>query len=218
MAILWKKEVLVPESAEVARTYNDLGEALIRKGEYDEALSYLRRAEEIAVVVADNSLLLARIYSNIGSVLSYEAISKWTEALGYLHKSLAIREKKKPQSLIVAETHNTIGTLLHDMGDFSGALDHFHQSLAIQSQLDAPRSMKVAFLHNNIALVLKDNHDMEGAMKHIKIAIAIQMELSSSLLDAGALLGTSGEIMDAGWDWPDKAFEKDEIELGSQPD
>jgi tetratricopeptide (TPR) repeat protein len=96
--------------------YSAMGLALYGASRYTEAAAAF---EEGAKVAPDSYLP----YQQLGTV--YQALGRVDDALASYRKSLAIRPS--------AGAYSNTGALLHQKGDFAGAVDAYRQAIAIRS-------------------------------------------------------------------------------------
>ena len=66
----------------------------------------------------------------------YESISNLDKALVYFEKALGIRQHLSPEDpLGISISHYNLGIVFLKKGEYQKALDHFHKSVTIKTQI-----------------------------------------------------------------------------------
>jgi tetratricopeptide (TPR) repeat protein len=147
---------------------NDLGNALLQKGEVDGAIAHYQKAMQIN---PDN----AEAHNNLSFALLQKG--KVDEAIAQCRRALQINPD-------LAEAHNNLGDALLLKGNVDEAIAHFQKALQIK-----PDSAQA---QGNLGSALLQKGDVDGAIAHYQKALqispdsaAIRNNLQSALLQKG---------------------------------
>ena len=120
---LWSQALAVTSDNDVA--HNNLGFLLLRRGEFDRAVSHFQTALNIRSSSAEShyDLGAALIHNNLGNALArkglpHDAIPRYEEAI-----------KLRPD---YADAHYNFGSVLFQEGRIDEAIEHWQKALAIQ--------------------------------------------------------------------------------------
>ena len=121
--------------------YDRFGNNKYQLGEYQEAIAYYTRQQEImAKALPSNHPDLAASYNNIGLV--YSKIGDYLQALSSYGEALAIQQQSLPPNHPdLASTHSAIGSVYAYMGYYSKALSSYDKALAIRQQSLPPNHL-----------------------------------------------------------------------------
>ncbi len=167
---LWRYALSLEPKSRLA--HNNLGVALIVRGEWEEAISHFRQ------VIAIDPLNATAFY-NLGNVLAKrgdlgEAIQQFRQAV-----------KIDP---LYASAHYNLGNVLSVQGQFEEAIDHYRQTVRID-----PGHAKAHFYLGN---VLASRGNFEQAIDHLRDAVRLEpqfAEAHESLARALAIEGKKDE-------------------------
>jgi serine/threonine-protein kinase len=151
----------------------DLGNALRKAKQVEEALGYMR----VAVALRPDS---AVAHTNLGASLR----DKGDMAGAIDEFRLAI--DLDPE---LAMAHTGLGLALRDKGDMAGAIDEFRLAIDLDP--------KLAAAHNNLGLALGDKGDMAGAIDEFRLALALDPKLVITHENLGIALGDKGDMAGA---------------------
>ena len=151
---VWQSEIsiwqdCVKKSPEKARPYNNLGFAIYRAGDFDEAIKYLSKAIKIKPDYA-------KAYNNLGLALARK--DKLNKAIKQFQKALQIN----PTNGVV---QNNLGLALYKIGKTDEAIKHL--SKAIKMVPDLPEA------YNNLGLALMKKGRLDEAIKQFQKALQI---------------------------------------------
>ena len=99
-----------PESLELAKTWNTLGEVCWRQGDLDQALVYFKRSMAMLEENDPDSPLMSTTMQNMGCIFAGRYQNE--EALVLLENALKLKQINEPDSLSVAFTHHNIAIVL----------------------------------------------------------------------------------------------------------
>jgi len=112
------------------RPYNNIGSALMNRGRCAEAIPYLRKAVELDARREEPHYNLATCYMKAGRLS--EAAAEFTEVI---RVGGVLRGGHYGQGLMPAayeaRAHAALGNIFATAGDYTGAVRHFNESLAL---------------------------------------------------------------------------------------
>jgi tetratricopeptide (TPR) repeat protein len=168
---LWR--ATIAENSDCGLAHNNLGLMLLDKGQTDEALLHLQRAEEIN---PDN----ATAQNNLGSALLQHGDSK--EALVRYKRALAIQSDYAP-------AYNNLGDFFIKQGQADEAIPYLLKALAIEPNLtDASYNLGNAFVQKG---------ELDAAIQQWQKVLKIQPEHAKALNNLGNALLGEGQIQPA---------------------
>ena len=130
--------------------HNNLANALVAKGDLDEAIAHFEKALAIQPEYAPP-------YNNLGTV--FLELGRTDEALALLRKAVEVQ----PQ---FAEVRNNFGNALRQKGDLSGATAEYRRAIELRPDL--------AVAYENLGLVELDQRLMTEAIRDLRTAVAIE--------------------------------------------
>ena len=145
---LWNQALANTSDNHIAQ--NNLGNALMKKGQLDDAVVHFRKALEI---YAD--------YPEANNNLGYALASKgnWADAITSYRAAMRVRPN-------YAKAHNNLAISLAEMGKTDEALAQFHEALRIDR--DYPDA------HCNLAIVLLHLGRRDEAVVHLREALRLK--------------------------------------------
>ena len=145
---LWNQALANTSENHIAQ--NNLGNALMKKGQLDDAIVHFRKALEI---YAD--------YPEANNNLGYALASKgnWADAITSYRAAIRVRPN-------YAKAHNSLAISLAEMGKTNEALAQFHEALRIER--DYPDA------HCNLAIVLMQLGRRDEAVVHLREALRLK--------------------------------------------
>ena len=186
---------------------NNLGNALLQKGDVDEAIVRFQQALQIKPDFAE-------AHSNLGNALFQKG--KVDEAIAHCQRALQI----KPES---PEAHNNLGNALLKMGHVDEAIAHYQTALQIKpDSAEARNNLGSALLqkgdvgeaiaqyqqalqikpdfaeaHNNLGNALLQKGDVDGAITHLQQALQIKPDDAEAHINLGSALFQKGRVDEA---------------------
>jgi tetratricopeptide (TPR) repeat protein len=189
------------------QAHNDLGVAMIAKGDLTGAIDYFQKALEL-----DDTNVAAHV--NLGSALRDQgdlarAIACYQRALALdpnnaqAHTSLgnALNEKKEVARAIAhcqralaldpnnAQAHTGLGNALRAQKDLAGAIAAYEKALDLD-----PSDAKV---HTNLGAALYDKRDLKGAIACYQKALALDPKLAQIHYNLGVALRRKQDLAGA---------------------
>lgn len=189
-----------------ATSYNNIGNAYYKQGDYGKALEYYQKALALREkVLKTEHTDTAILYNNIG--ILYKEQGNYEKALEYYFKALAIREKilgtEHPDT---ANSYNNIGLVFKNQGDYSKALEYYQKALVIVENNIGEENPFSPILYNNIGAVYaaKGDHDNSLTLYHKALTIREKLfgtehpDIAQSYNNIGAVydrIGNYGKAM-----------------------
>ena len=180
--------------------YNNIGGIYDSKGEWDKALEYYLKAEEILIEVGDTAGL-GSTYNNIG--LIYSKKGDWDRALQYYLEAEKISIEVGDRAGL-APTYNNIGRIYDNKGDWDKALQYYHKVEKISIEVGDRAGL--ATTYNNIGLIYHNKGEQDRALEYylkaekILIEVEDRVGLARTYNNIGSIYSEKGER--------DKALEK----------
>jgi tetratricopeptide (TPR) repeat protein len=144
-------------------TYNNIGLIYSKKGEWDKALEYYGKSEQIYIEVG-NKAGLGPTYNNIGGI--YDKKGEWDKALEYYGKSEQIRIEVGDKAGL-GYTNWNIATIYFQLNDRQ-AIKRINKAVAIFRELGAKHELQQALewqemintKFNNLPLIKENEQRM----------------------------------------------------------
>jgi tetratricopeptide (TPR) repeat protein len=156
-----------------AGAHNNVGNALGRAGQLDEAVASYRRA---LVLNPD----FPEAHNNLGNALL--DLGRPTEAAISCRRALEIRPN-------YAEAHDNLGNALLKLGHFDEAAASYRRAVLIQ-----PHSAEA---HNNLGNALLDLGQIDEAREHYRRALVLKPDFAEAHNNLGSLLRGFGQLDEA---------------------
>lgn len=147
---LWNKALANTTHNHIAQ--NNLGDALLKKGQTDDALSHFRKALEIDPNYPEAN-------NNLGYALAQKG--NWADAIRFYRIAMQVRPN-------FAKAHNNLGICLAQMGKPDEALAEFREALRIDPDY--------AKAHSNLAIVLLQLGRRAEAVAHLRETLRLKPE------------------------------------------
>jgi len=160
---LWKR-TLVCTSGTWA-VHNNLGIALDRKGQFDEAIAHFRKAVEIRPNFAQARFNLGNALMNAGQV---------EQAIAEFRKATSIEPDH-------AAAHSNLGIALDRIGQFADAVAELEKAIQIN-----PDSAEA---HNSLGIVLARHGQYDKAIAHFQTAIQIRPDFADARRNLNVVWG-----------------------------
>ncbi len=166
---------------EAAFALFDKGNALIKEGQYDEALKLF---EEFLTKYPE----IYQVHLNIGTCyLKKDELDKAKFEFEYvLEKALLAHGNYKRDAEATFRAFSGLGEIALKKGDFETARGHFSQALEI-----SPRDEVAAY---NVGEVLFSNQQVDEAVKYFELAIQIKKDWSKPYLKLGYAYLNKGDF------------------------
>ena len=145
---LWKKALAHTEHNHIA--HSNLGDALLKKGQLDEAVTEFRKALEIDPDYPEAN-------NNLGYALTKKG--KWADAIPFYRAALRVRPN-------YSQAHNNLGISLAQMGRSDEALAEFREALRIDPDY--------AKAHSNLAIVLLQLGQRDEAVAQLRETLRLK--------------------------------------------
>ncbi len=159
------------KSANMVRTYSNLGMANADKGNFSSSLSYFFKALKISEEMG-NKQLVADNLSNVGNV--YGNLGEFDKSLEYFLKAMKISESFDNKSKM-ASTLGNIGILYDSKNDPAKALEYYFKALEIHKALNNKDGISSNL--GNIGLSYNNLGEKEKAITYYLQALIITKEI-----------------------------------------
>jgi len=170
LAAMEKAAKLLPNDAEA---HSNLGNALTRHGQLEDAVVSYRRALKIKPDYFE-------AHSNLSNAL--KDLGQLDDALASCRRALSI----KPD---LAAAHNNLGNILKDLGQLDDAVASYRRALAIK-----PDYVEA---HSNLGNVLREIGQLDDAVASYRRALAIKPDYAEAHSNLGNVLQEIGQLDDA---------------------
>ncbi|MCL2875749.1 MAG: tetratricopeptide repeat protein [Betaproteobacteria bacterium] len=156
-----------PDSATI---YRNLGFALYRLGEYEEALNWYQKALAIREsALGSESLEMAETCEDIAAV--YESQSNYQVALDWYNRALAVREKALGANHpSVVTVYGRVAAIRQRLGEKDETRDWWGKVVPIQGSENAEKTSE----HHSAGFAYFGQGDYEKALKSYKQALAVE--------------------------------------------
>lgn len=139
--------------------HNSIANVLIKKGEYNEAYTYIIEVVP-SIEKIGNKYYLSAVYNTLSLVLI--KLNKYKEAEEYLDKSLKIGlENNTPSSLILSYKH--LSELNQKKAKYKEALEYYHKSIALEDQVSSSNNIR----YMNSLINKYDSEVSSNKLKHL---------------------------------------------------
>ncbi len=198
---LFRHTLAVTKNNDIA--HNNLGTALEKKGQIDEALRHFQEALRLAPNYA-------HAHNNLGNALAKqgqidEAIRHYQEAIrlqpdyaeacynlgialdkrGQMDEAIRQLEQAIRLKSDYADAHNNLGTVLDKQGRIDEAIRHYQEAIRLQpDHADA---------HNNLGADLDEKGQSDEAIRHYQEAIRLKPDHADAHSNLGLALGKKGQ-------------------------
>lgn len=215
----WEEWLATQHGVEVADAYAKLAAFNLRKGELEEALSHIDKAEgKLDITTQKDSIW----YVKYTELLDTKAEVLWMAgkplmAVDALKQAL---NSERPADLplspqIRSRLNNNMGIVQWNLGEMELALQHFELALEAYTQLFGPEHPKTGRCHNNMGVVLLHLGDLGQARMRFESALNIA-EKDNGSYSLRSMIHNNLGIISLSENTPQKAlvhFERSQKEL-----
>lgn len=159
---------------EAARAYSLIGKALIYRGSFDMAESYLDSAK---ILISGNQPdIQLELLLNRGIIQEYHGT--FDIALESYQRALSVAESiNKPRA--ISKAHNSLGIVNKELGNYSDAEKHFIKALQIAENKKDINNQ--SFIHNNLGTIYDLMNDEQKAIAHYEKALTLNTQLGNTI-------------------------------------
>jgi len=182
------------ENAANIKFINLCGRIYYKKSEWDKALTYFLKSEQILIEVGDKAGL-GTTYNDMGRI--YYKKGQWDKALAYFLQSEQICLEVCNQYGL-GRSYNNIGFIYYNKGQWDKALTYFLKAEKIR--FEAGDKAGLAYTYNNIGRINYKKGDLDKALAYylkseqIKIEVGDRAELGPTYLGVGLIYFKKGEL------------------------
>jgi tetratricopeptide (TPR) repeat protein len=187
--------------------HNNLGLALARRGQIDDAIAHYKKALEIKPYYAEAHINLGNVLYARGQI--DDAIAHYEKALeikpyyaeahinlgaafagrGQIDEAIAHYEKTLQINPDFAEVHINLGAAFAGRGQIDDAIAHYEKALEIKPYY--------AEAHNNLGVAFAGRGQIDDAIAHYEKALEIEPDNADAHYNLGVALASRGQIDDA---------------------
>jgi len=189
---------------------NSLGQVLVLKGDYEEALTFLQRAEQLFASL-DTVKGIAQVKGNLGNL--YFRQGDYDRARTYFQDSINMGRALNPP-IVNAQIVANLGLTYMNRGEFKEGIQQQLDHLQICRQTNDRQG--VATIHTYAGIIYLEQGDYTAALKSFRKGLEISEELGNKhLVSIG--IGNVGVLYERQGDY-NKAMEHyvDDLELCEQ--
>jgi tetratricopeptide (TPR) repeat protein len=187
--------------------YHQLGWAKYNLGEYNEALTFFKKAVKLyEKELSPTDHILANCYNDIGVV--YYGMGDYSKALSYYEKAMEIKQQSLPSNHPdLTNSYINIGVIHGCLNDYPKALSLYEKALEIQEQTLPPNHPELANTYNNIGNAYNAMKDFQEAFTYHTKAFEIRHQslppnhpdLAASYGNMGLVCNHMGSYSEALW-------------------
>jgi Flp pilus assembly protein TadD len=168
---LWRD--CVEKSPNKDRPHNNLGNALAKQGDLNEAIHHYSEALRI-------NPNYVKAHNNLGNALAKQG--DLNEAIHHFSEALKINPNYVP-------AHNNLGNALAKQGDLNEAIHHYSEALKINPNLSDT--------HNGLGIILHRRGNFDEAVAHFRQAVRIKPGYAEAYNHLGTALHMQGKFEEA---------------------
>jgi CHAT domain-containing protein/Tfp pilus assembly protein PilF len=189
-----RRKILGPDHADVAASYQVLGNFYRSKNKLDEAGKLLQQAAEVTLKLSGETLVYSVILIDLARL--HVSMGDYTRAEQLNDQALAIRQKLEgPEGLLVSEAVYLRATMSRAVNNLPRAEENFRRVVAIREKLLAPDDPLMANVLNDFGLFYYGAGDYDSAEALMQRALAIREKaLGPDHVSVGATLNNLGLI------------------------
>ena len=180
-----------PRPDGVATALANLGAVARWKGDYQNALDYLRQALEQFQLLArsnpDFRVQAAQMQVEIGRV--YRVEGDYVQALVAFNEALVTARTVKERN-VLGDMLNSVGLLYLEQRDYQQAVSLFQQSLTINREVKDERNISLNLLNLGVTLYRQARYTEALAALREGYDICERIKFADGVLAAGAVIGT----------------------------
>lgn len=153
----------------LAVIYATTGQVYKRSNQYNKALAYYLKAEQVLTEAGmGNRREMGPVLNNLGQI--YTLMDRWEEAIVVFKKSLALNES---WGMLVSSSiqYNNIGASYTELKSYPEALEYLEKSLAIRRQTG--NKDLIAMSLSNIGSVYHDMGQHEKAIEYLQQSLSL---------------------------------------------
>lgn len=158
------------DSSRQAKMLNNLGISAYSKGDFDEALLYLKKAQTIREIIGDKGL---------GSINNIAVIclnqGRYVEAVSYFNKCLSIYKENNDKDGMIRSMSN-LSAVYYELKQYDKTLKYLDESFILASELENKRHMAGSLM--NKGAVYADLKDFPKALDFMSKSLIIIEEIN----------------------------------------
>ncbi|MCX8172993.1 MAG: tetratricopeptide repeat protein [Thermoplasmata archaeon] len=148
------------QPVEAGKTHRKMAEIYTTKGDYENALVHVEKAEECLLGKSEDKFELARVWSAKAYV--YERKGEYRNAIEWQERALTVFGESDGEKDTANALHR-IGTCYAYLGEYERALGYLKRALQIREKINDLRG--VAGVYNNIGIIYDHKGEYEKALE-----------------------------------------------------
>ncbi|MCU0481865.1 MAG: tetratricopeptide repeat protein [Anaerolineae bacterium] len=179
--------LLVGDGRERMNLYNLRAKAYGLASDYDQAMQFAQKANDLAHVYGDKNQVMQSLYT-IGEVLARKG--SLAESVGYLEQAVQLAEELGDDANI-ARCLNNLGVSKQRMGEFAVAKAYFERAKLLYIKLNDQHGVGLVTNYLGFAAITAQNRDEAVAHWHASLDILRKV---GDLRSCGIVLGNLGGV------------------------
>lgn len=176
----------------IAQSYFIMGELAYSKENFDEAIKYFHKSEQIFRKIR-NTRYIANVYFNIAT--TYDLLQKPDSSIKYYKKSLRLFDHLK-DSIALSNIYTNLGIVSDYTGDYSSAMRYYVKSYEIDKSL---KSTDYYGTHlNNIGQVFTSLKLNNKAIEYLTQSVKASASIHDTLTICYAYVGLNNVYLNKG--------------------
>ncbi|GAA4357748.1 hypothetical protein GCM10023185_22690 [Hymenobacter saemangeumensis] len=181
-----------PDTINLLRAYNNLGNVAGDQGNNPRALGFYQQALALAEAARERRFA-AKVGNNIGTL--FQNWGRSEEALRYYEQ--AEREAHAlADPALLADCNNNKGVVYEQWKQYGRARTYYQQALRFYEQARQPHNVAMAL--SNLAIVQKRQNDFPASIASTRRALAIARQTSDAWLEAATLNNLGNTYLESG--------------------
>ncbi|WP_166386911.1 CHAT domain-containing protein [Polaribacter sp. 11A2H] len=169
-SLVIRQKIFPKNHPKLALSYNSIGATYNKKGKFELAISYFKKALKINILHKKNKEISSN-YNNIGTI--YTQTRKLNLALKYFKKSLEIKKKNKGNILHIGTNMNNIAITLIELQRFDEGLDYLFKAIPILNNKKGERFLTSTYQF--IAIVYRSKGEDNKALQYFNKSLNISL-------------------------------------------
>ena len=161
----------------IAKSNNYLGNILVRSGDIENGLLYVKKGLDIMHVLFDaDNIEMVPFYNNLGAIYAY--LDNYDMAKDYYLKEIAIYEKDTTlYDHWIVDCYNSLGSIYAEQGKDSIAIECYQKAISISNSVFGVNVDTKTRSYRDIGVTLYRKRNYENAIEYYKKALAIREKI-----------------------------------------
>src|SRR5579871_5773962 len=185
----WQK--IDPNGMMVANTFLWMGDAALKRGDFDKAEQNLEQCLSIAKVIAPESIQTRAALGDLGFISHFRG--NLIQAERYYLEELALERKSLLRTTVQSMVLTSLGVVAYNRGDWAKAERYYRKALEIVQALN-PGSREASLILNRIGDCRLKEGDLATAERYQRRALVIRKKINSGSTDVADIYVGLGNI------------------------